>query len=1613
MSLANFFKRIINKATLGSEQSDNTSTPDVTPSQPEPKPLSDRQKATQLAKHLRSAVDAHCGGDTKDWCIPSARVAHAIHPEGEIWHGRYDHNDGQWHDIFKAHNHFIDVTADQFGGPRLLVTKELPEEYRDFDPPQNPYAYDPSDLKRLTKTEKSMYDHVLSKMNRPRQKSLHRFLTKATLGSSDDSTDVTPETQALRKQTKQGYAPGFIDTVKLAQSAQKRGNKQDALAHMGDARKLAIEHGHKSGLFAARDPKHIADYLERHKIAHPGTLEAMRRYGTDTEPDVGFDLMTHPTEHTVAAVPVKHDKAEEHDKRKVDVENAVPMKDKGKFSFVYGPNGVSTVFHNADTRDSSTYSYDNKNLKYHDPFYLTGHIDGSVLRSGEKSVHNTNGLSYFLGHFYNHSVLQTHPDGLSYVRDRELKAHKKRTPLWSRDNLTLESHPIHNTPYHYTDESSQEQAKKDAHAHAVRLAWPESVSHLWENLPMYSHSAIVKRQEQENKSYRRGYQPFSAFIIKARAKWNAELHPRDDGGRFVSKEAITAASRSPKKAEQLRAKVTDPDQRKKLDAAIEAHGKGDTSVGTKKHVDAAHRLAEKIHGKGTSATREELEAFQESLQHKDFTKDDLHELADRLGVRASGTKDTVRGKVAERGVARDRSDLRKFAGKKVSVADAKAKLQAAVESGELDTLQGRQKLQDMLTGMSRADVRALAKDMGVKVSGSKDIMASQVAKRTGKKVEAADSQVPDVAMPSAKDEPEYQYPDGALFEGGDSENKQLDKLEQLAIREGILPQEGKYKRGDDDFRKQQLYDAMEDHIDSLPENFMGDVDLDHLPRSLQEFHKQTTQEIEDAENAEWERESAIREEKKKADALTAKEKADKKLAEDAEFSAKHQVKVDAAHQHINDNFDAILDHFASDEDMTPHERSKFDAMVRNMYDERHGQSWSSSGGYDSQRHNRHINNISEKAEKTINAKKPNPERLKEAKLTSSAVGAVRELLAHKERGDIFDDHTIGDDSGTPELAMPSALTDDQADAMDKDRAMSDLHSTGKQRRLHEQDLSESQYERVADHEAHLANMGQWSEDKPYSQPARDAVERADVRLSDAQARLEQSIPSRTRMMGDDVPEVEMPSTGEEKEHVSKPWSVSSEEFAFMQGAPKPAIDLLSDSSAQQRSTMSDRQRNDMLKDRSKQRRDDRKKYNTAVSEWQDSVIDAIASNKVQLSDINDTEAAELVMLAAGELGFDVPSPFRMRQMDDAKRQKVLSDLQDFVASNTDKIKLAAKPKEPWQLTKKQHWDERFPGTPYGMSLGVKYMHLIDDQINAHKAAVERALAEGKPVPPEVLADYPDLAKQSNKPDTSIPEVPMPSAAATQDLTAEQQESIKWHEQDLAKAEKWLVEKPSSMMAQQSVQRAKKKLEEVKATIHTRFAEQPKPADKPKPQQSGLPRSAFANDEFGDAAYGMQSGKVDSIPEVAMPQSSTITANAVDSNRERGNNPGVGTQSESPKPGDGKMLKTELPKLRGSQKQVDWASSIRANMLEKLDSVAPEELGVAGQKQLAELKDFLATPHKWVGDASWWIDRKGSTTPKLIRDIENAHGDVDWFDLAKNIETALYNQLQAKRSQGAS
>jgi hypothetical protein len=1452
MSLATFLARIIKKATLGSS---DDSTPDVTPEKPHPnvarrqavadrqshieklRPVMDWRKLhesddpkvmkpsiTWLHKYLTDNDLAHDqttldeidkrmyhGGDTSPFTVtvhpksgkivtlPGAikafdnpkryddylennlgdsprKLAFTFHgPQGSsgVESREYSFNVYSHHDPELGHHPFRQVASNLQAYPMEQfdqgnVDNEWHPYEFDEDAPDHP---NPEHRKARVSRESALaaakehaYRLAFGDETPTEQKSLHHFLTKATLGSNDDSTDVTPETQSLQKQAKQGYAPGFVDAVKLAQSAQKRGNKQDALAHMGIARKLAIEHGHKSGLFAARDPKHIADYLERHKIAYPGTLEALRRYGTDTEPDAGFDLMTHPTEHTVAAVPVKRDKAEEYDKRK-NINYHIPSNLVDDVKLIHGPNGVSSVFHNDDLANkaglagaSIVRSWGNK---ANNPSYLVSHMDGKILNGGDNDVMSsgTSSERFFFGNGLPQpsgaGMLFTHPDRIKITKEKRLMDYdiiSANNPYLSDSDHRnhrnfLDKHPIHNTPYHYTDESSQEQAKKDAHAHAVRLAWPESVSHLWENLPMYSHSEIVKRQEQENKSFRRGYQPLrdffvkstlgandnpddfhdlgehgkwrkgvepmladyleendlhhdddtlkalrmgdgltfhafpkspagkigvvfsgkknayddgfevtrfkgphglfvhakepgeevytvessspdrvkrdsvfrefspinyenpqkssldfvinhagkfpneheteqkslSAFIIKARAKWNAELHPRDDGGRFVSKEAITAASKSPKKAEQLRAKVTDPDQRAKLDAAIEAHGKGDTSVGTKKHIDAAHRLAEKIHGKGTSATREELEAFQESLQHKDFTKDDLHELADRLGVRASGNKDTVRSKVAERGVARDRSDLRKFAGKKTSVADAKAKLQAAVESGELDTPQGRQKLQDMLTGMSRADVRALAKDMGVKVSGSKDMMASHVAR--------------------------------------------------------TLPKEHAERKRVADVKKQR-----------------------------------------------------------------------------------------------------------------------------------------------------------------------------EAELIQSS-------------GEAYD------------------RTDEQADAMDREFALSDLHTSRKEHEQFMQDLSESQYERVAGHEAHLANMGQWVEDKPWSQPARDAVERADGRLSDAQARLEQSLPNRTRMMGDDVPEVEMPSAG-----VSGGWQ------------PKDAVKPVGEISKQ-----------DAL-------------GKWATIEITDDTGKKFSSDNVTIGNhhgVHRDMMKKLEGIQRGDKSFDKlgadPESARIQVTVDGKLLRLNS------ADEENELK--------------KRLSEMVGGGQAPLSSKIDSMN--DD---------------------DLLSALEDGSSSS----TSIPEVSMPSAAATQDLTAEQQESIKWHEQQLAKAEKWLAEKPNSPMAKEAVKMAQRKLEAAKSAAPTKSADKPQDT-----QPTGNPRFArnmFESGPDGDAAFeaANRPGASDSIPEVAMPQSSTITANAVDNNRERGNNPSVGTQSESPKPEGGKMDEILVSHiLRGSGRGDRNRDSIKA------------------------------------------------------------------------------------------
>ena len=66
---------------------------------------------------------------------------------------------------------------------------------------------------------------------------------------------------------------------------------------------------------------------------------------------------------------------------------------------------------------------------------------------------------------------------------------------------------------------------------------------------------------------------------------------------------------------------------------------------------------------------------------------------------------------------------------------------------------------------------------------------------------------------------------------------------------------------------------------------------------------------------------------------------------------------------------------------------------------------------------------------------------------------------------------------------------------------------------------------------------------------------------------------------------------------------------------------------------------------------------------------------------------------------------------------------------------AEKVKEPWEMTSKEWLGEEFDKYPF-----VKAGNVI-----AHKKAVQKALSEGKPIPQEVLKDYPDLTPKPKAP----------------------------------------------------------------------------------------------------------------------------------------------------------------------------------------------------------------------------------------------------------------------------
>lgn len=124
-------------------------------------------------------------------------------------------------------------------------------------------------------------------------------------------------------------------------------------------------------------------------------------------------------------------------------------------------------------------------------------------------------------------------------------------------------------------------------------------------------------------------------LNRTNLSFNESDHPRDDAGQFVSKEELQSAKNDPVKAAELRARVTDPAQRKKLDAHI---GGDEPKIETRK-IKANEKLA-----------RQYTNQWHEAHQAGDEQKAKQFKFASYMSHKAAGLYedgDPEKAKIAE------------------------------------------------------------------------------------------------------------------------------------------------------------------------------------------------------------------------------------------------------------------------------------------------------------------------------------------------------------------------------------------------------------------------------------------------------------------------------------------------------------------------------------------------------------------------------------------------------------------------------------------------------------------------------------------------------------------------------------------------------------------------------------------------------------------------------------------------------------------------------------------------------------------------------------------------------------------------------------------------------
>ena len=138
------------------------------------------------------------------------------------------------------------------------------------------------------------------------------------------------------------------------------------------------------------------------------------------------------------------------------------------------------------------------------------------------------------------------------------------------------------------------------------------------------------------------------------------------------------------------------------------------------------------------------------------------------------------------------------------------------------------------------------------------------------------------------------------------------------------------------------------------------------------------------------------------------------------------------------------------------------------------------------------------------------------------------------------------------------------------------------------------------------------------------------------------------------------------------------------------------------------------------------------------------------SQAQETAVRELLMEKAAKMHQAVKEAF----VESPEPKQLLGSETPNLAASAESAPLA---KEPWEMTRGRFLGSQVGerGSPLANSSTIKNAIL-----ESHEQQVEEAIVEGKPVPPEVLKDYPDLAKKYGKEAAEAATAEVPTGPST-------------------------------------------------------------------------------------------------------------------------------------------------------------------------------------------------------------------------------------------------------------